>query len=174
MQAIRERSMLPRNNVGLADSVMTIRRIIRACAAVSVLTVYAAASAAEPPGHAAVLTKPVNWAARASDAQLAAVYPKDAKGVGFANIGCLLGTSGVLTQCQVVGEAPQGFGFGAAALGLTRAFKAHFAPGEEGSSVLLPLEFDPPGAKPPIDPINCLPPLCVLEIAPGKPIPAQP
>ncbi len=153
---------------------MIIIRIARAWAVALTVTSCGAAFAAEPPGHGAVMTKPVDWSARASEAQLAAAYPKDAKGVGFANLGCILGTGGLLTQCQLVGEAPQGFGFGAAALGLAPTFKAHYAAGEEGSSVLLPLEFDPPGPRPAIDPINCLQPLCVLEIAPGKATPAQP
>jgi hypothetical protein len=140
----------------------------------AVLAFASQAVLADQPGRGAVLTKPVNWAARATEAQIAAAYPKDAKGVGFANLGCLLGSGGVLTQCQVVGEAPQGLGFGAAAMGLAASFKAHYAAGEEGASVLLPLEFDPPGPKPAIDPINCLAPLCVLEIAPGRAAPAQP
>ena len=133
-----------------------------------------AALAADLPGRGSVMTKPVNWATAASQAQVSAAYPKAAKGVGFVNLGCILGTGGVLTQCQVVGEAPQGSGFGAAALALAPSFKAHYASGEEGSSVLLPLEFDPAGPKPPIDPINCLQPLCVLEIGAGKATPAQP
>jgi hypothetical protein len=129
------------------------------------------AFAADEPGRGALLTTPVHWAAAAGSARVAAVYPKGAKGVGFANLGCILGTGGVLKDCRVVGEAPQGFGFGAAALSLVADFRAHYASGEEGGSVLLPLEFDPPetlkGApRPAIDPISCLPPLCQLEIAP--------
>lgn len=140
----------------------------------AVLMLSATAAAAQAPGRSAVLTKPVKWASIAGPAQVAAAYPKTVHDVGFVNLGCILGSGGVLTQCQVVGEAPQGFGFGAAALSLVSSFKAHYSPGEEGASVLLPLEFDPPGPKPAINPINCLPPLCVLEIAPGKPAPAQP
>ncbi len=141
------------------------------CAAALALSTQSA-FAADPPGRSAVLTKPVNWAARASDAQLVSAYPKGAQGIGFANLGCILGAGGLLTQCQVVGEAPQGFGFGAAALALAPSFKAHYASGEEGASVLLPLEFDPPGPRPAIDPINCLAPLCALEFAPSAALPA--
>lgn len=149
--------------------------LLRAVCGVALMAIAAPpAHAAEDPGRAALITKPVNWSAEATAAQMASAYPKDAKGVGFANLGCILGTGGVLKDCRVVGEAPQGFGFGAAAMVLAPSFKAHYTPGEEGASVLLPLEFDPAGAKPPIDPINCLQPLCVLEIAPGKATPAQP
>ena len=144
------------------------------CGACVALAATGAAFAADAPGRGALITKPVNWAARASDAQMASAYPKTAKGVGFANLGCILGTGGVLTQCRVVGEAPQGYGFGAAAMIVAPSFRAHYSAGEEGASVLLPLEFDPAGPKPPVDPINCLAPLCVLEIAPGAPTPAQP
>ncbi len=149
--------------------------LLRALCAVVLLAIGGSvASAADAPGRAALITKPVNWSAEATPAQMASAYPKGAQGVGFANLGCILGTGGVLKDCRVVGEAPQGFGFGAAAMALAPGFKAHNAAGEEGASVLLPLEFDPPGPKPPIDPINCLAPLCVLEIAPGKATPAQP
>jgi hypothetical protein len=154
--------------------------LMRLSAGVGLAFVAATAALADDaPGRSALLTKPVNWSARATPAQMASAYPKAGKGVGFANLGCILGTGGVLKDCRVVGEAPQGFGFGDAALGLAGSFKAHYVAGEEGASILLPLEFDPPetvkgAAKPPIDPINCLPPLCTLEIVPGKPTPAQP
>jgi hypothetical protein len=138
------------------------------------LAAASAAFAADAPGRGALITKPATWAARASDAQMASAYPQSAKGVGFANLGCILGAGGVLTQCRVVGEAPQGYGFGAAALVLAPSFRARYSAGEEGASVLLPLEFDPAGPKPPVNPIDCLAPLCVLEIAPGAPTPAQP
>ena len=144
------------------------------CGATLAIAAAGVAFAAEEPGRGALLTKPVTWASGASPAQIASAYPKGATGVGFANLGCRLGAGGVLKDCQVVGEAPQGFGFGAAAMALAPSFRAHYVAGEESASVLLPLEFDPAGPRPPIDPINCLAPLCVLEIAPGKATPAQP
>jgi hypothetical protein len=159
-----------------------VRRLIvspkvrRAAVGLAVLAVAPAVKAAQP-GEGALLTKPVAWAAAASPAQTAALYPPGAKGVGFANLGCLLGPGGTLKDCRVVGEAPAGVGFGGAAMALSVQFKAKASPGEEGASILLPIEFDPPetlkGApRPPIDPIDCLAPLCRLEIAPGSAAPA--
>jgi len=150
------------------------RQICGAALSWAAVGVLSGPVAAQAPGRGALITKPVNWAARASEAQLASAYPKEAKGIGFANLGCILGSSGVLTQCRIVGEAPQGFGFGAAALALAPSFKAHYSAGEEGASVLLPLEFDPAGPRPAVDPINCLAPLCTLEIAGGALAPAKP
>lgn len=66
------------------------------------------------------ITNP-DWAARGS---VGRVYPERAvraRVSGEARLRCRVETGGRLSQCKVVSESPQGFGFGQAALRLAQA-----------------------------------------------------
>ncbi|MFA4938535.1 TonB family protein [Brevundimonas sp.] len=78
-----------------------------------------------PPRPPSVINNPT-WASRPSPAQMARAYPTRAaeNGTpGSASLSCIVGVSGGLTGCRVVGETPSGQGFGRAAQGLTRDFR---------------------------------------------------
>ena len=78
-----------------------------------------------PPRAASVINNPT-WASRPSAAQMARAYPTRAaeNGTsGSASLSCVVRVDGGLTGCRVVGETPNGQGFGRAAQSLTRDFR---------------------------------------------------
>lgn len=78
-----------------------------------------------PPRAPSVINNPT-WASRPSPAQMARAYPTRAaeNGTpGSASLSCMVRVDGGLTGCRVVGETPNGQGFGRAAQGLTRDFR---------------------------------------------------
>jgi protein TonB len=78
-----------------------------------------------PPRPPSVINNPT-WASRPSLAQMARAYPTRAaeNGTpGSASLSCIVGVNGGLTGCRVVGETPNGQGFGRAAQSLTRDFR---------------------------------------------------
>lgn len=88
---------------------------------ISFITVLAAAS----PAMSSKLQAP-RWASVPSPEIIARAYPRAAlrQGLaGAARITCLANGSGALKECRVTGEAPGGYGFGAAALALTHGMK---------------------------------------------------
>lgn len=77
-----------------------------------------------PPGPP-VITSP-RWVSQPSGEQLARAYPGRAISQsisGSARLSCLVRANGTVSDCAVVSETPGGFGFGRAALGLTRYFR---------------------------------------------------
>ena len=67
-----------------------------------------------------------DWLARPTAAQLMAVYPQRAVNMGKdgkAILACGVLSSGAVTGCSIVSETPQGYGFGPAAMKLTRHFR---------------------------------------------------
>lgn len=78
-----------------------------------------------PPRAPSVINNP-SWASRPSAAQMARAYPTRAaeNGTpGSASLSCMVRVDGGLTGCRVVGETPNGQGFGRAAQSLTRDFR---------------------------------------------------
>ncbi|WP_374274308.1 TonB family protein [Brevundimonas sp.] len=81
-------------------------------------------NAVEAPTAPAVITRP-EWIQKPTGAQLLDVYPNRAldKGVaGSATLRCTVTAAGRLSGCSVASETPGGYGFGRAAMSLTRYF----------------------------------------------------
>ncbi len=71
------------------------------------------------------LTKP-DWAPSPTAAELGQLYPDRAQRLaveGAATIRCVVQLNGALTDCQIIDEAPQGYGFGAAAVKAAARFR---------------------------------------------------
>ncbi len=71
------------------------------------------------------VTRPT-WRVAPTGEQMARAYPRRASVLGIggrAVISCLVHISGELRQCEILSETPEGFGFGIAALRLSRAFR---------------------------------------------------
>ncbi|MEW5685102.1 MAG: TonB family protein [Pseudomonadota bacterium] len=90
----------------------------------------------------------VSWTVAPTAAELAAVYPARAKAEGIggaADLVCTGGRDGRLTDCDVMGESPKGYGFGAAARQLARGMRG--AGVARGAEVRFPITFAPELAK---------------------------
>lgn len=89
------------------------------------------------------------WTAAPTAADMAAAYPAKAKaeGVGGAvELVCAAGRDGVLTDCDVLGESPRGYGFGSAARKLAQqSLRASGV--AKGAEVRLPVTFPADLAK---------------------------
>jgi TonB family protein len=91
------------------------------CAAAAVARSETETSDAPPSG----LTQP-DWATAPTGAELGQLYPDRAQRLGVegaATVGCVVQLDGSLTDCQVISEAPQGYGFGAAAVKAAGRFR---------------------------------------------------
>jgi TonB family protein len=114
---------------------------------------------AEPPQHAPGsprrITQP-DWAQVPTPDDLARVYPKAADQDhlgGVATIDCRVGQDLRLHACRVAAEVPPEDGFGAAALELSKRFKARAVDREgapaAGGAVRIPIRFLVPGQPAP-------------------------
>jgi len=95
----------------------------------------------------AAITNP-DWKRIPSADEMSDHYPERARNVwleGGATIVCRISVKGRLNNCEVVAEDPEGFGFGAAALGLSGLFEMtpQMKDGQpvESGSVRIPIRF---------------------------------
>jgi protein TonB len=110
--------------------------------------------APEPPAPEAprapvqkVITNP-DWSARPSGEDMARYYPEQAQrleAAGNVVLNCIVTAKGTVAGCTVLSEDPMGYGFGEAALKLSRLFKMkpRMVDGQavEGAMVKIPIAF---------------------------------
>jgi TonB family protein len=97
---------------------------------------------------AAPASAQVSWTVAPTAAEMAAAYPARAKaeGVGGAvDLVCTGGRDGRMTDCDVIGETPRGYGFGAAARRLAEGMQASGV--QRGAEIRFPITFAPELAK---------------------------
>lgn len=127
------RTPLPDHPVETLDTVVSDTAIANTGPLINTATIVvpetATGTATEPvdttPPGPPVITSP-RWVSQPSGDQLARAYPGRAISQsvsGSARLSCLVQANGTVTGCAIVSETPGGFGFGRAALGLTRYFR---------------------------------------------------
>lgn len=103
----------------------------------------------ESPPPAAVIINP-SWSRQPSADQMMRAYPPRAIAAGVAgsvSLNCLVLPDGMVADCKVGRETPDGYGFGRAALGLARHFRVNprtVDGAAQGSRVTMGLRFNPP------------------------------
>jgi protein TonB len=103
-----------------------------------------------PPARASVVTRP-DWARKPNADDMARYYPDRAQRMevgGRATIRCTVNAKGSLENCSVVSESPADYGFGDAALKLSRLFRMKpktldGAP-VDGGEITVPITFQVP------------------------------
>ncbi len=126
-------------------------------------------------GASHVINRP-EWVRRPSGTDLMGSYPSEAyrRGIsGFVRLHCRVTTSGAVTGCETLDEAPEGLGFGGSALHLAPLFvmKPQTEDGQPVSDgeVVIPLRFTTDG------PVTALPPsLAVISTMAWVPLEAAP
>jgi protein TonB len=109
-----------------------------------VLAFVLAVQAAGPPPPQRYVLVP-SWRQTPSEAELAAVQPRDAAGAplaGRAVISCTVAAEGALADCVIASEKPPEGEFGKAALALADRFVMRG--GEEGATVRIPFTWEAP------------------------------
>jgi len=84
------------------------------------------------------------WIAAPTAADMAAVYPAKAKAEhigGGVELSCTANRKGAMTDCDVLGESPRGYGFGGAARDLAKKLTAQGV--VNGQEVRVPISFLP-------------------------------
>jgi TonB family protein len=108
-----------------------------------------AAGAAALLASAASAQTAANVVAAPTAAEMAAAYPAKARSEGVGGgveMVCTVKASGAVGDCDVIGENPRGYGFGAAAQKLARSVRVDA--GQRGAEVRLPVSFSADVLKP--------------------------
>ncbi|AYV45811.1 hypothetical protein CFHF_11640 [Caulobacter flavus] len=97
-----------------------------------------------------------DWQRKPTADQMARYYPERAQREeigGSATILCKVGDKGRLTDCQATREAPEGYGFGKAAVRLSAEFEMTPPPPElvGKKDVTIPITFSVPPSPPPFE-----------------------
>jgi len=95
------------------------------------------------------LTISPTWLQKPSRADVARAYPVAARAKeieGFGVFNCAVTPSGLLRDCRVVRDGPEGWGFGEAAMSLANTFVLKMPPaaGVEERRITIPIRFSLP------------------------------
>lgn len=100
-----------------------------------------------PDSQPVMITAP-EWTQKPSGYDLAKLYPSTASRVGKTGrvtIECVVSDNGLLRNCKIVEEVPEGYGFGAAALAISNRFRmspmARNGVPTDGARVQIPISF---------------------------------
>lgn len=112
------------------------------CKLASALSVVAVCAAAPAAAQAI-------WVSAPTAAEMAALYPAKAKAEGIGGgveLMCTAARSGAMTACDVLGESPRGYGFGAAARKLAQGSLVAAGVSKD-QEIRIPITFSPDLAK---------------------------
>ena len=164
--------MLPGGNAGEGG----VRRWRRGMiAGLAVGAASCGAANAEP----SVITNP-DWVRRPTGQNVADAYPDRALRAGLSGraiVTCSVTLEGALSDCAILNETPPGYGFGAAAMRLTRSFWVRPATRDgkpvAGGKVTLPISFSLPGGGNFVSGVSWPTAPSVAEVAAAFPDPAR-
>ena len=127
----------------------------RLLAALFLVLATAGAAQAQPALHA-LRGDEVSWASKPTGEQIADVFPDKAMRQSVSGrimLECQTTKTGSLASCVILSETPRDFGFGAAALKLSRYFRMNAKTADvvlEGGVVELPILLVAQGSQPPM------------------------